>query len=323
MSLISIFPFVFHLETNDQIERHSRAFFAMIRNYITEHQNDWDVYHFAPTYAYTNHVHRSTKTTPYELFLSRPPSSLSLLFSIPARQALDRATKEKSLRRMDPTLQTAYGNPVCTQKRYKQEFYKRVREVSRNIHTGRYMYLDTTDGSSQPRPTSPDTTTANKLRNSVIGLFEVLSSDVRTFVIDRDKIIERVSANFVALARPVFQPVLFSATLAALAAKIQTGHTNTVERVSEHRADRHGVLKFLVKWSAYRVFTWEPRSHKPQELVSRYLTRIQKQFCRHLPYLVGFPFSAGTLPLLMKRHQRPIASTCVTMARTGMGSRLQ
>ena len=50
----------------------------MLRNYDGEHQNDWDVYVGLLTYAYNSHVHRTTRTTPFKLVLSRPPPEFSL-----------------------------------------------------------------------------------------------------------------------------------------------------------------------------------------------------------------------------------------------------
>ena len=42
-----------------------------------EHQGDWDVYVGPLTYAYNSHVHRSTRTKPFEVVISRPPPELS------------------------------------------------------------------------------------------------------------------------------------------------------------------------------------------------------------------------------------------------------
>lgn len=47
-----------------------RTIQAMLRNYANDHQNDWDCYVSALTYSYNCHVHRSAKTTPFNLVLS-------------------------------------------------------------------------------------------------------------------------------------------------------------------------------------------------------------------------------------------------------------
>ena len=48
-------------------------------NYVDEHQNDWDKYATPLTYAYNCLVHRSTRTTPFDLVLTRPLREFSLL----------------------------------------------------------------------------------------------------------------------------------------------------------------------------------------------------------------------------------------------------
>ena len=50
----------------------------MLRNYVNERRSDWDEYASALTYAYNNHVHQSTATTPFDLVLLRPPPAFSL-----------------------------------------------------------------------------------------------------------------------------------------------------------------------------------------------------------------------------------------------------
>ena len=50
----------------------------MLRNYLGEHQDDWELYVGPHTYAYNSHVHCTTRTTPLELVLSRPPPEFSL-----------------------------------------------------------------------------------------------------------------------------------------------------------------------------------------------------------------------------------------------------
>ena len=51
------------------MKRYNRTILAMLRNYVIEHQNDWDEFTTVLTYAYNNHVHRSTGTTPFDLVL--------------------------------------------------------------------------------------------------------------------------------------------------------------------------------------------------------------------------------------------------------------
>ena len=78
LEIKNLYTSAYHPQTNGQVERYNRTIASMLRNYVNEHQNDWDVYVGPLTYAYNSHVHRSTRTTPFELVLSRPRrSSLS------------------------------------------------------------------------------------------------------------------------------------------------------------------------------------------------------------------------------------------------------
>lgn len=69
----------FHPQANGLTERYNKTIVTSIRPYMSEHQNDWDV-HLSPlTYAYNNHVHRSTNCRPFELTPTRCPPDASLL----------------------------------------------------------------------------------------------------------------------------------------------------------------------------------------------------------------------------------------------------
>ena len=75
---MNVFTSTYHPQTNGQVERYNRTILAMLCNYVNENQNDWDDFASVLTYAYNNHVHRSTGTTPSDLVLSRPPPAFSL-----------------------------------------------------------------------------------------------------------------------------------------------------------------------------------------------------------------------------------------------------
>jgi hypothetical protein len=62
----------YHPQANGQVERHNRTILSQPRKYIGYHQDDWDLFNRALTYAYNTQVHSSTNVSPFELVLSRP-----------------------------------------------------------------------------------------------------------------------------------------------------------------------------------------------------------------------------------------------------------
>ena len=72
LGITKLYTSASHPQTNGQVERYNRTISSMPRNYVSEHHHDWDVYVGPLTYAYSSHVHRTTRTTPFELLLSRP-----------------------------------------------------------------------------------------------------------------------------------------------------------------------------------------------------------------------------------------------------------
>ena len=85
LGLSNIFTSTYHPQTKGKVDLYSRTIIAMLRKYVNEHQDDWDQYATALTYACNNHVHRSTGTTPLSLVLSRPPPEFSLHHTVRSR----------------------------------------------------------------------------------------------------------------------------------------------------------------------------------------------------------------------------------------------
>ena len=174
------------------MERYNTTILAMLRNYVNEHQSDWDEYAIALTYAYNNHVHRSTGTTPFDLVLSSSPPAFSLYHnSRGVRKATDEQ-REHYIEQLDATTAKAYDRLLKTQRRYKQDLDERVRTANRNIRSGEYVYLGPTDV----------TTKGTKLGNHALGTYRVLENDLRTFFIQRDDEVERVNSDSITHAPP-------------------------------------------------------------------------------------------------------------------------
>ena len=135
----------YHPQTNGQVERYIRTILAMLRNYVNEHQDDWDRYATALTYAYNNHVHRSTGTPPFSLVLSRPPPEFSLHHSIRSRAQPTQDQRNDYVRRIDDSIQHVYTRLLATQARYKRDFDKQIRLIRKLIKRVDYVYLDPRD----------------------------------------------------------------------------------------------------------------------------------------------------------------------------------
>ena len=133
------------------MERYNRTILAMLRNYVNEHQNDLDEFATVLTYAYNNHVHRSTGTIPFDLVLSRPLPAFSLYHNSLGNRKPTGEQRDHYVEQLDAKLAKAYDRLIKTQRRYKRDFDKRVRTANRDIRPGEYVYLDPTDGTTKSK----------------------------------------------------------------------------------------------------------------------------------------------------------------------------
>ena len=270
LGISNVFTSTYHPQTNGQVERYNRTILAMLRNYVNEHQNDWDEFATVLTYAYNNHVHRSTGTTPFDLVLSRPPPAFSLYHNSRGNRKPTGEQREHYVEQLDATLAKAYDRLIKTQRRYKRDFDKRVRTANRNIRPGEYVYLDPTDG----------TTKGTKLGNHALGPYRVLANDRRTFVIQRGDEVERVNSDRITYAPPppeVPPPEPLEATPEDLAEKSTEGRTYLFDRIKDHRILDDGKTEFLIKWHGYKQPTWQPRRDISEEAISQYLSRKRRK----------------------------------------------
>ena len=124
----------YHPQSNGRTERFNRTLTQRLRNYVEEHQRVWDDYVQPLTFAYDTQVHRSTETTPFDLVLTRPPSGFILPSTVPQDAGThreDRRTpvqyRRATLRKLINALARARTKLTASQKRYKDDFDKKVR----------------------------------------------------------------------------------------------------------------------------------------------------------------------------------------------------
>ena len=179
----------------------------MLRNYVNEHQKDWDTYASALTYAYNTHVHRSTNTTPFDLVLSRPPPPYAAYHSIRSIRRngpTDGDTRKDFRHRLDVAISNAKVSLRKVQDRYKNDFDKHVHKRKLNIRVGDYLYID-------PRGARvPGHSKRNKLQHNVLGPYKVLQYDEqgndRNVTIQRGEEVERINVDRITYAPAPDEP---------------------------------------------------------------------------------------------------------------------
>src|SRR6266446_2756488 len=63
----------YHPQTDGQMERVNQEIEAYLRVFVNHHQDDWADWLLLAEFAYNNHVHASTRRTPFELDMGQHP----------------------------------------------------------------------------------------------------------------------------------------------------------------------------------------------------------------------------------------------------------
>lgn len=137
----------YHLQTNGQVKRFNQTIAGRLRQYVAEHQTDWDLYVQPLTYAHNAQVHKSTCTTPFSLTLSQQPAGPTTSNQAPVIP--DNMTEPPNplsirsyfLRQLDILHKQTDSKIAAAKARYKRNFDRIVREgaVSR---PGQSVFID-------------------------------------------------------------------------------------------------------------------------------------------------------------------------------------
>jgi len=275
----NLFTTTYHPQTNGQAERFNRSLMAMLRCYVEDHPEDWSDFTAALCYAYNTSVHRSTRVTPFELVLSRPPAEFTLTYKVKHNpDEKDQVDNKDFVERWQIAIEKAATSLKEAQAKYKANFDRRLRRT-RKLKVGEKVFLDLHDGGLK----------RNKLTHEVDGPFEILevSKATNTVVIQRKDVTERVSMNRVTRA-PDHVPALgpddptFAATAEDLAAKVTEGPSWYFKKILKHRETDDGELEFYVQW-VNDPPSWIGRVDLPEESVSRYLAKALRKPRRRQP----------------------------------------
>ncbi|CDF32918.1 unnamed protein product [Chondrus crispus] len=248
----------YHPQSNGQTERFNRTLVQRLRHYVEEHQRDWDDYLQPLTFAYNTQVHRSTETTPFDLVLTRPPSGLIL----PEDPRTPVQYKRATLRKLRDALDRARTKLSASQKRYKDDFDKKVR-FRPVVVAGDFVYVD--------RPPRPLTSVERRTRAQE-GPFRVRSATDTTVLIEQDGVENRVSIDRVTKMPRGPGDTVASAIPSASDAQTTTPRAEyVVDRIVGHRMTRGGT-EYKVRWYGYAASddTYEPSEGLPQPFIDRY-----------------------------------------------------
>ena len=192
-----------HPQTNGQAEHFNRTLLAILRWYVADNPGDWCEYVGALCFAYNTAIHRATRSTPFDLVLTRPPREF-IAARPDSEVPFDRTVFAA---RLSSALTTARTSLAAAQARYKRDSDKRIRR-DRQLTFGGTVYLNISD----------NTPGKGKLTHHVDGPFPLLAAHKNsTVTIQRRDLVERVSANHVAGAPKSVRPVTDAGTHATTA----------------------------------------------------------------------------------------------------------
>jgi Integrase core domain len=186
LGIHKVFTTAFHPQTNSQVEPYNLNILASLRGYVATHQDDWDDYTSAVTFAYNCRVHASLGMPPFVLALARPPKSLSLQAQARPEERTPNTLKKEFLKILNTLRLRAGMNLHQAQARYKKNFDRGVSRKNANLQDGdeAYVRLEVTDVERN-----------HKLESLVKGPYRVVENAGTTFRLKIGEETVRISSD--------------------------------------------------------------------------------------------------------------------------------
>jgi len=218
-----------HPQTKIQGVRFNKTRVDMFMHFIENHQDSWDELVSVLALAYNSRPHLTTGVAPMNLVTPRRLSNFSLermlegMTPDPSQSVAE--AKDAFLESLKALLAQVRDSVAKTQARYKRDYDKKVRPSRVSVNSGDCVYLR-------------NHARKHKIDAEVPGPYEVLEIEGRTYLIDQDGLLYRVSGDHVVPAGQVDPGNRPKTQQVAVPAALQPGGSDFVlERFMDHSWD--------------------------------------------------------------------------------------
>lgn len=249
----------YHPETDGQSERTNRTLEDMLRAYVNNKHDDWDLHLTAAEFAYNDAMQASTKHTPFYLNYGQHPATPAVLLR--KTEASPNQATDDFLETIRTSMREAKSALAAAQQRQKASEDRHRRDVE--FEVGQLVRLSTAH--LNLRGAGP----AHKLRDKFIGPFPIVAKiNPVAYRLELPATMQIHPVFHISLLRPHVTSDTFPDrdpdTRPPPVTELSDQHW-MVESILDMKTTRHKkrkIRKFLVKWEGYPAYeaTWEPES---------------------------------------------------------------